>query len=531
MNLTGIAAEAAGEMRNKRLQSLYQRDFLAWQADVLGLRTYKRMGEICEIALFGEKNRTAIKSSNGVSKTFQISAMIQWAGSAFDIGETLSIVTAPSQDQVKRAIWGYMKDFRKRASDRGFILPGWLDESMGWKTHTAEGNHDIAYGKVPPKGDEVSVFQGTRSTFGKTYVFVEEAGGVSERLFVAAEAVLTGAEARGFFIGNPDHVGGPWQKLFTDPKYEEDFNLFTLNYKDLPWYTGEVVYPDDPVMEAALNKNLTTREWVEQKRRMWGEKSSWFQSKALGEFPADGGTGFFTPGDVAKGRDTEIEDDMDIPCIFGVDIARMGMDESVLYMNRGGRVRLLEAWGKTDTYASSLKILEYAKIHQPSEIRIDGTGVGAGVWDNFNSNPDFSGPWEVYGIEGALASPDITKWANLRSYIHDSAKKQLAAGEIDLDPEDTDLLDELGLITYKFHQRGGVQISKKEDMKTAIGGSPDRSDAFIYSVADLEPWTGNPYNRMPVGALVTQEREDIPDFGLEDFLSQPGMPMRWNGGW
>lgn len=522
MNLTGVVAESLGEIKNKRLQNLYQRDFLAWQSDVLGLKTYKRMGEICEIALFGEKNRTAIKSSNGVSKTFQISAMIQWAGSAFDIGETLSIVTAPSQDQVKRAIWGYMKDFRARASKRGFILPGWLDESMGWKTKTDEGNHDIAYGKVPPKGDEISVFQGTRSTFGRTYVFVEEAGGVSERLFVAAEAVLTGQNSRGFFIGNPDHVGGPWQKLFTDPKYAEDFNLFTLNYKDLPWFTGEVVYPDDPEMEKQFTDNLTTRHWVEQKKRMWGENSSWFQSKALGQFPKDGGTGFFSPGDVSTGRDTDIEEDMSVPCVFGVDIARMGMDESVLYMNRGGRVRLLEAWEKTDTYTSTQKIYDFAKKYQPSEIRIDGTGVGAGVWDNLMYNLEFAGPWEVYGVEGATASPDITKWQNLRAYIHDSAKKQLAAGEIDLDPEDRDLLDQLALIKYKFGARGGVQILKKEEMKTEMGGSPDRADAFIYAVGDLEPWTGNPVNKLPVGALVAEEPAEIPDYGLQDYIRQPG---------
>lgn len=525
MNLVGVTAASLGEITNKRLQNLYQKDFLAWQSDVLGLRTYKRMGEICEIALFGEKNRTAIKSSNGVSKTFQIAAMIQWAGSAFDIGETLSIVTAPSQDQVKRAIWGYMKDFRKRAADRDFILPGWLDESMGWKTKTDEGNHDIAYGKVPPKGDEVSVFQGTRSAFGTTYVFVEEAGGVSERLFVAAEAVLTGENARGFFIGNPDHIGGPWQKLFTDPKYKDDFNLFTLNYMDLPWYTGEVVYPDDPAMEKVLNDNLTTRNWVEQKKRMWGEKSSWFQSKALGQFPKDGGTKFFTPGDVDKGRTTEIEEDMSIPCVFGVDIARMGADESVLYMNRGGRVRLLDAWEKTDTYSSSQRIFQHAQIHQPTEIRIDGTGVGAGVWDNLAMNAEFSGNWEVIGIEGASASPDITKWANKRAYIHDSAKKQLADELIDLDPEDTDLLDELALIDYKFAQRGGIQIARKEDMKTEMGGSPDRADAFIYAVCDLEPWTGNPINRMALGDVIAADREEIPDFGLIDYIRMPGRPL------
>ncbi len=513
MDLGAIASAAVGEMQNRRLQSLYQTDFAAWANDVLGLRTYERMQEMVDIALFGEKNRTAIKSSNGVSKSFTMAEAITWAGTVFDYGETLSIVTAPSRDQVNRVVWGYLKEFRTRARDRGHELPGWLNENIEWKVKTPSGNTEIAYGKVPSKGEEVSVFQGTRSVFGKTFVFVEEAGGVSEELFVAAEAVLTGEDARGFFIGNPDHTGGPWQKLFTDPKYGEDFNLFTVNAFDLPWSTGEIVYPDDPKMNEQMNKNLTTKAWVEQKKRFWGERSSWYQSKVLGEFPKDGGTGFFTPGDVANGRDKEIEDDGDIPCTFGVDIARMGLDESVVYINRGGRVRMLDAWEKTDTYTSSQKIFALAQKYQPVEIRIDSTGVGAGVYDNLWMNEEFEGPWTPIGLEGAAASPDKTKYDNLRAYIYASAKEQLVENEIDLNPDDKELLDELALIRYKFATKGGILMEKKENMVNEIGGSPDRADAFVYAVCDLEPWTGNPLNALAPGSVVAKQPSE---FEFED---------------
>lgn len=520
-DLIGVATAAAGELQNKRLQALYQKDFIAWSNDVLGLRTYGKMEEIVNEALFGEKNRTAIKSSNGVSKSFTMAQIITWAGAAFDQGETLSIVTAPSKDQVDRVVWGYLKDFRARATKRGFNLPGWLNESMEWQIKSPEGNKDIAYGKVPPKGDEVSVFQGTRSTFGKTFVFVEEAGGVTENLFVAAEAVLTGEDARGFFIGNPDHVGGPWQKLFTDPKYEEDFNLYTLNAFDLPWATGEVVYPDDPKMEKIMLDNLTTQKWVEQKKRMWGERSSWYLSKVLGEFPKDGGTGFFTPGDVMNGRDTEIADDGAVPCVFGVDIARMGLDESVIYVNRGGRVRMLDVWEKADTYTSSQRIYEWAKKYKPVEVRIDSTGVGAGVFDNLNSNHEFAGDWTVIGLEGAASSPNKAEWDNLRAYMYASAKKQLGDKKIDLDPEDKELLDELALIRYKFGSKQGILMEKKENMVNEIGGSPDRADAFVYATVDLEPWTGNPLNQLAPGEVVAVNPAEIdhpdPHFGAIEF--------------
>ena len=83
MNLGGVAAAAIGEMTNKRLQSLYQKDFIAWQADVLGYRTYKKMEGIINDALFGPINRTAIKSSNGTSKSFSVASIIAWTGAVF----------------------------------------------------------------------------------------------------------------------------------------------------------------------------------------------------------------------------------------------------------------------------------------------------------------------------------------------------------------------------------------------------------------------------------------------------------------
>lgn len=518
--LISIATEASQQFRNERLKTLYRHDFQAWKADILGLRTYQKMQEITDEALFGKINRTAIKSSNGTSKSFEIAAMIAWVGSVHDPGEALAIVTAPSKDQIEKVVWTYLKSFHARAAERGNPLPGWLNESAGWKIESPEGNLDLAFGRKPAAGSEVNVFQGTRSQFGRTYVFVEEAGGVSKALFTAAEAVLTGKNARGIYIGNPDDAGGEWQSIFEDRKYDADFNRFTISSFDLPTFTGEMVYPDDPQMQARMLESLTSVEWVEHKKRIWGEKDARYRSKVLGEFPEDGGTGFFSTADINTCYDTEIEEDLSIPCVFGVDIARMGTDECVIYVNRGGRVRLLDSWGKTDLYTSSKKIFEHAQRWQPAEIRIDGTGAGAGVWDNLAMDPQFAGDWDVIGIEGSTSSPDLTKWANKRSYNHDSAKLQMINGEIDLDVDDTELKEQLSLISFKFHNRGGVQVDKKEDMKTEMGGSPDRADAFIYAVCDLSPWTGNELNKLSPGEKIVHSPSDF----LEQFREM-GLPI------
>lgn len=519
MNLLGVAEEARAQFKSAQLRNLYRTDFQAWKADVLGLRTYDYMEEIWNEALFGERNRTFIKSANGTSKSFEMAAAVSWAGSVFEPGEALSIVSAPSIGQIDKVIWTYMKSFRVMAEKNGHSLPGWLTETLGWKYAAPNGNIDLAYGRKPAPGQEVAVFQGTRSQFGRTFVFVDEAGGVSRGLFTAAEAVLTGAHARGIFCGNPDDPSptNEFKKYFEDARFDNEVNRFTISFYDLPTHTGEVVYPDDPEMNQRMMDSLTSREWAEHKKRVWGENDPRYLSKVLGQFPPDGGWGFFSAHDINTSYDTEIEENLDTPCVFGVDLARMGMDESVLYVNRGGRVRLLDAWGKTDLYTSSQKIFQHAQRLKPSEIRIDGTGLGAGVWDNLAYAPEFAGPWEVIGIEGSSSPPDVTKHANKRAYVYDSVKEQMAEGLIDLDVEDEDLKDQLDLITFRYHKtRGSLVITPKDEMETEVGGSPDRADAFVYAACDLSPWTGNSLNQLTPGTKVSATPEQmIEDVGFE----------------
>lgn len=529
MNLTGVASAALGEMTNKRLQALYQKDFIAWQSDVLGVRTYGKMEHILNDALFGEINRTAIKSSNGTSKSFSVASAVAWVASAFDIGETVSIITAPTLTQIDRVIFAYLKSFKNMASERGFELPGKINEQLEWKVPGPQGSIALAFGRKPATGTEVSSFQGVRSQFGKTWVWFDEAGGLSKNMYTAAEAVLTGADARLVAIGNPDDAGTEWERIFKDKKYDGEFNRHTISSFDLPTFTGEVVYPDDEKMQAQMLLSLTQVSWVEHKKRIWGEHDARYRSKVLGEFPADGGNGFFSQAVINSAIDTNIEEDQTLPLIAGADIARWGADESVIAANRGGRIRVADSWGKCDLVDSARRIHAYAQREGATEVRIDSTGVGGGVYDMLDRLDEFADKtYTLIGWDNGKASPDITQWSNMRSYSHDSLRSQMAEGGIDLDFEDEELQDQLQIITYKFTNRGGIQITPKDDLKTEMGGSPDRLDAVIMAGTDMSPWTGNPYNRMPVGAVISQERSEVAQIDhFQDMIRGPGMPMYW----
>lgn len=539
MNLIGVASAAMGEMQNKRLQNLYQHDFVAWRADVLGFRSYEKMNEICTTALFGEVPRTAIKSSNGTSKSHEVANMVLWTGAVFDLNQTISIVSAPSLDQIEKSIFKYIKSAKARAAERGFLIPGVINEDLEWHRPGPEGKVFIAYGKKPPTGKEVNVFQGVRSEYGMTYVFFDEAGGLAKGMWTAAEAVLTGADARLIAIGNPDDVGTEWHKIFTEDKYKADFNRFSISSYELPTFTGEQVYDHpslgdkaDPKMQERMLKALTQKEWVEHKKRIWGEKDARFKSKVEGEFPEEGGNNFFSTAVINKAYDTQIERDDSIPLVIGVDIARWGLDESVIATNRGGRVRVEDTWSKCDTVDSARRIHNFCIQNNVAEMRIDAGGVGGGVYDMLTNGsiPEFQYlPYRVVGFDNGMGSLDLKKWAQMRSYAHDSLRTQMANGLIDLDYDDEELREQLNIVTYKFTSRGGIQITPKDDMKNEMGGSPDRLDAVIMATCDMSPWIDNPWNSVPVGTVLAAEREEIPDVGLEDHIRGNGAPMIFSG--
>lgn len=521
MNLVGVVSESLGEIKNKRLQNLYQKDFLAWQSDVLGFKTYGKMAEIAEASLFGEIPRTVIKSSNGTSKSFTVTAMIAWTGSVYDVGEAISIISAPSLSQIEKVTFRYLKSFKNRAKERGFILPGHIDEQMEWKVKGPEGNVPLAYGKKPAPGQEVAVFQGVRSEFGITYVWFDEAGGMNRGMFTAAEAVLTGAKARFTGIGNPDDATGEFARIYKDKKYDGEFNRFTISSFDLPTFTGEMVYPDDPEMQQRMMDSLTQVSWVEHKKRIWGENDARYLSKVLGEFPKDGGNGFFPQSAIDKAHEKVIELDASEPIILGCDIARWGQDESVIAHNQGGNIRVVDTWAKCDLVDSARRIHKYAMDVGATEVRIDSTGVGGGVYDMLARMDEFSGGnYLLVGWDNGSASPDNSQWANKRAYSHDNLRTQMMDNLIDLDYDDDVLRDELQLITYKFNNRGAIQITAKDDLKSDLGGSPDRLDAVIMAATDMSPWVESPLRDLSRGDQVVIDPYDL----LELEFAQ-GAPM------
>ena len=508
-----IIDEAVADIAVRSQKRIYQTDFNAWSSDVLGRRYYEKLASISDELVLGAKTRTAVKSANGCGKSLWLADFATWWVTAFDPADSLAIISAPTLHQIQNVVFKYLKDNYNYALTEAqknrepFPFEGWINESLEWKYETPAGNENMIFGKRPSDKDIVSTFQGTRKL--RTLVALDEGGGIPTDLFTAAEAVATGQESCIVTIGNPDRRGTEFHRLFSVASLGKEWNLHTISAYDLPTMTGEIVY-DDPEKQKRMLAGLTSKDWIEHKERVWADTLldgtlRWDArglAKVLGEFPGETDNTFFPQASI----DLSHENVIDIPgslTVMGVDLAAGGSDESVVYVNHGGCVRLFEknvhyddggedrtttgVWSKEDEVTSARRVHAIAMSIGAHEVRVDSAGLGGGIFAMLQRLDEFSEKcYQLIAIQGANSSTDRDRWRNRRAENHDNLRRLMVDGLIDLDPQDVTLRDELLGLTYELDTRGAVQITKKADMKSVMGGSPDRLDAVIYAVANVE---------------------------------------------
>jgi hypothetical protein len=179
-------------------------------------------------------------------------------------------------------------------------------------------------------------------------------------------------------------------------------------------------------------------------------------------------------------------------------------------------------WGKEDEVTTARRVHAIAMHVGAIEVRIDSAGMGGGIATMLVRLPEFANrTYTVIRVSGAQTSNDRDRWQLWRDEIHDNLRSLMHDGKIDLDRADKLLRDEMLIITYELNNRGAVKITPKRQMRTALGGSPDRTDAVIYAAIDTKALTGGPLNGMQPG-----DRTRVDPWALLNKARVgPGMPI------
>lgn len=160
--------------------------------------------------------------------------------------------------------------------------------------------------------------------------------------------------------------------------------------------------------------------------------------------------------------------------IVSIDVARFGDDKTVCYALENNRWMGKVEWEKKSTMDTVGRAVLFAKGHGIDAFAVDEIGVGSGVTDRLSELE-----YQVIGVNSSEKDP-LLPYYNRRAEIHVYAADLLENGMAEIDPSDTDLIEQLSWAKYRTVKSSGVyQVEAKEDIKKRYGRSPDNSDAYM----------------------------------------------------
>ncbi|MEV7389614.1 hypothetical protein [Streptomyces sp. NPDC091215] len=449
------------DRRNLRERArLYAHNPVSWVTERLRQIVWSKQREI--LLSIRDHRRTAVRSCHGVGKSHTASLVAAWWLDTHPPGEAFVVTSAPTFAQVRAILWRYIRRVHRRGKLAGRVnQTEWhIDDEM------------VAFGRKPADHDE-SAFQGIHARY--VLVILDEACGIPEQLWVAADALTTNSDCRILAIGNPDNPSSYFRKVCTPGS---GWHVIGISAFESPNLTGEEV-PDD------VAQALVSREWVEEKAAEWGEENPLYRSKVMGEFSEDAPNKVVRASDVARCRidperklaGAELE-----PVELGVDVGGGG-DETVIRERRGRRAG--REWRAHTDRPEKIApmVVQAIKESGATAVKVDSIGVGFGVIGELrNLGNQGLHRANIIGVNVGERSSQPDKYKNLRAEIWWEIGRGLSErGGWDLsgmengDTTVAQLLEPL----WEPNAAGQIQVEPKDEIRKRLGRSPDNADALL----------------------------------------------------
>lgn len=459
---------------------------LAWQREIM---EDIRLGLID----LNQAIQLATASGHGVGKSALVSMLVIWAFTTSP--DCRGVVTANTETQLKTKTWAELgRWFNLCWFARDFFVLNATSlvskdplRSLTWRIDM-----------IPWSEKNTEAFQGLHNKGKRLLLIFDEASAIHDLVWEAAEGALTDADTQIIWLvfGNPTRNTGRFKECFDGGKHHEMWRCRQIDSRSVP---------------------ITNKKRFESWIRIYGEDSDFVRIRVLGKFPRQGLMEFFLASDIdgAMSNDREVFVDAFTPLAIGVDVARYGANNSVIFPRKGRDARAIprKVFNGISTVELSNHVFDCWQQWRPDGIFIDGGGVGGGVVDQcrakqlFVMEVQFGGKDDITGLLGMNTSGH--KYANKRAAMYGALREWLASGII---PKDDDLRTALLAIRYTFNKQDQIQLISKEDLLDENPGlSLDDVDALALTfggplapsrmaggdppaVASTVEWDYNPYD-------------------------------------
>lgn len=409
--------------------------------------------------------REAVVSGNGVGKSCVVSIIILWGMTTFE--DTKGVVTANTETQLKTKTWAELgKWFHMFIGRELFRLTATAlfsrdpDRERTWRIDM-----------VPWSEHNIVAFQGLHNEGKRLLIIFDEAAVIPDGIHEAADGCMTDANTQRIWLmcGNPNAPTGRFREAFPGGRFSNRWRSRNVDSRTVSF--------TDP---------REAQNWIDD----YGEDSDFVRVRVRGVFPRSGTIQFIGPELASAAARREVSVHIFDPLLIGVDVARFGDDESVIFFRKGrdGRsippIRLRGA----DTMTVASRAAEAYLHHRADGIFVDGGGVGGGVVDRLRQLrvPVIEVQFGAKSDNNFGSAESGINYANKRAEIWGSVKEWLSGGAI---PDLPDLVAGLTAPEYGFNARSEILLESKDSMKKRGVSSPDLADAlaltFAYPVVPL----------------------------------------------
>ena len=312
---------------------------------------------------------------------------------------------------------------------------------------------------------EVQQIQGFHSP--SIMIVIDEANGFPEELFEPIDGLLSGGEKKLFLmIGNPINPIGRF------------FNSFS----DIDTYTHTISCLGHPNVVSGRNiiPGAVTKDWVDKQRKLWGENSSFWQSRVTGQFPKIATDVIINLAWVEEAELIIFKRNEKDVVYMGLDVGEYGSDPCVWVIgNRKGIIRthervnieLMECVGITNSFIKEYKL-------NPRNVGVDSIGIGSGVSSRLRELGQNISMFKSSerAIDSKTFKDKVSEaWWNTRQLLktdHDSYIPYSFNGKRD------QLKSDLCTRKYRIESDGRIKLEDKAVYRKRMKRSPNYGDAF-----------------------------------------------------
>lgn len=385
----------------------------------------------------------ATASGHGIGKSATVAMLIIWAFTTFP--DTRGVITANTETQLKTKTWAELGKWFNLcffARDHFTLTATALfskdpDRAQTWRIDM-----------IPWSEKNPAAFAGLHNKGKRILLVFDEASEIPDVIWETAEGALTDADTQILWLvfGNPTRNIGRFRECFPGGTHAEF------------WHSTQI----DSRTVSITNKSRF-EAWI----RAYGADSDFVRIRVLGQFPRRGLMEFFDAAEIEAAMTREDPfTNRAAPLALGVDVARYGLNNSVIFPRKGRDARTIarEVYNGINTTELANHVFSMVDRLRPDGVFIDGGGVGGGVVDQCRNmrmhvvEVQFGGKDDISGV---IFDTSGEKYANKRAAMYGALRAWLKTGAI---PADAQLKTAMLSIKYTFNKNDQIQLVSKEDI-------------------------------------------------------------------